>query len=139
MVRVDHLAVVLSAAVLAAASALPAVGDRRIADGQDETLKCERYNASCIAEASARGTSKAKCIGVEHCANRNAHYCIATWSPVKNGTVANADEGHPSGHQGRILAELNLYSFCRGQPALFQFECRYRGFLLSKGKISANF
>ena len=120
MVRVDHLAVVLSAAVFAAASALPAVGDRRIADGQDETLKCERYNASCIAEAAARGTSKAKCIGVEHCANRDAHYCIATWSPVKNGTAASADDGHPSGHQGRTLSKLNLYSF-RERCAIQQY------------------
>ena len=121
MVRVDHLAVVLSAAVLAAASALPAVGDRRIAGGQDdETLKCERYNASCIAEAAARGTSKAKCIGVEHCANRDAHYCIATWSPVKNGTAASADDGHPSGHQGRTLSKLNLYSF-RERCAIQQY------------------
>ena len=117
MVRVDGLAVVLWA-VVAAASAYPKVGDRGVMKDGEETLKCELYNSSCIAEANARGTSKEKCTGVEHCADREAHYCIATWSPVAgNGTAS--DDGHRSGHQGPFLAELS-YIFLKGSSARLQ-------------------
>ena len=105
MVSVDRLAVLLLAAVVAA-SAYPKVGDSRATnDDDDGLLKCELYNSSCIAEATARGISKEKCTGVEVCANRDAHYCVATWSPVANGTAS--DDGHRSGHQGPYLAEIS--------------------------------
>ena len=75
---------------------------------QPPTLKCELYNSSGIAEAKARGTSKEMCTGVEHCANRDAHYCIASWSPVKNGTVLDdKDDGHSSGHHVHHMGCFN--------------------------------
>ena len=103
MVSVDRLAVLILAAVVAA-SAYPKVGESRVTNDDDGLLKCELYNSSCIAEATARGISKEKCTGVEVCANRDAHYCVATWSPVANGTAS--DDGHRSGHQGPYLAEI---------------------------------
>ena len=124
MVRVDRLAVVLWAAV-AAASAYPKVGDGGVRNDGDETLKCELYNSSCIAEANAKGTSKEKCTGVEHCVDREAHYCIATWSPVAGNGTASEDDGHRSGHQVTFLAELS-YIFLKGSYGRIQL-----GFIIS--------
>ena len=132
MVCVDRLAVVFWAAAVAAASAYPKVGDSRLVTmNDDDPLKCELYNSSCIAEASARGNSKEKCTGVEHCANRQAHYCIATWSPVAGNGTAPPNDGHRSGHQRPYSPELShvlrretniKHGQECGQTKLFQFK-----------------